>query len=71
MRVAYDAAMQEVSIDVDGTPAPFELDLEDGTWRSDADGLEEAEFPLVAEVNGKRYELYSDGTLNEEELAGS
>ena len=28
----------------------------------------EAEFPLIAEVGGKRYEVYSDGSFGEEEL---
>jgi hypothetical protein len=29
---------------------------------------EEAAFPLIATVDGKRYELYSDGTFDEAEL---
>ncbi len=59
--------MHTVSIDISGTPVTFDLDLDEETWESDAD-LEEADFPLVTDVNGKRYELYSDGTLNEVEL---
>jgi len=30
--------------------------------------LQEGEFPLLASAGGKRYELYSDGTLDEVEL---
>jgi hypothetical protein len=59
--------METVSLDVAGTSATFELDFDDHTWRSDAT-LAEGEFPLVVEVSGKRYELYSDGTFGEEEL---
>ncbi len=60
--------MPNVSIDIAGAPAIFSLDLDDGIWKSER-SLDEADFPLVAELNGKRYELYSDGTLDEEELA--
>jgi hypothetical protein len=60
--------MHTVSIDVDGLPATFELNFEDATWQHDGE-IDEAEFPLITIVNGKRYELYSDGTLSEEELA--
>jgi hypothetical protein len=59
--------METVSLDVAGTIATFELDFTGDTWRSDAT-LTEAEFPLVTELAGKRYELYSDGTFGEEEL---
>jgi hypothetical protein len=59
--------METVSLDVAGTGATFELDFDAETWRSDAT-LAEGEFPLIAEVSGKRYELYSDGTFAEEEL---
>jgi hypothetical protein len=39
------------------------------TWRwSSASHLTEGDFPLIAVVEGKRYELYSDGTLAEVEL---
>jgi hypothetical protein len=58
--------MDTISIVIAGEPQSFEVDLGDGTWTSDAD-LEEADFPLVAELDGQRYELYSDGTLAEEE----
>jgi hypothetical protein len=60
--------MHTVSIEIDGTNEPFELDLGHGTWHSDAEGVDEAEYPLVTELDGKRYELYSDGTFSEQEL---
>jgi hypothetical protein len=60
--------MHIVSIDVDGTPEAFELDLGHGTWHSDAESVDEAEYPLVTVLDGKRYELYSDGTFSEQEL---
>ncbi len=47
--------------------ATFSIDLDSHTWKTSNEQPEGA-FPFVAEVNGKRYELYSDGTLNEEEL---
>jgi hypothetical protein len=59
--------MHDVSIDISGAPVTFDLDLDEETWQSAAD-FAEADFPLVAEVNDKRYELYSDGMLDEVEL---
>jgi hypothetical protein len=59
--------METVTLDVAGTPAAFELDFETDTWHSETTFAEGA-FPVIAEVAGKRYELYSDGTLGEEEL---
>ena len=58
--------MHATSIEIDGTLQPFQLDFDKGEWHSDEE-IDEAEFPLIAEVDGKRYELYSDGTFNEEE----
>jgi hypothetical protein len=62
--------METVSIEIAGQPHSFEVDLGNGTWTSSSDAdLEEADFPLIAEIDGERYELYSDGTLAEEELS--
>jgi hypothetical protein len=62
--------MDTISIVIAGEPHNFEIDLGNGTWTSAADGteLDEADFPLIAEIDDQRYELYSDGTLAEEEL---
>jgi hypothetical protein len=59
--------MRTVSIDVAGAAEAFELDFDERRWQS-ARTLSENLFPLVAEVDGKRYELYSDNTFAEEEL---
>ena len=42
----------------------FRLDWKHRRWHS-LEELEEADFPLVTDVEGKRYELYSDGTFDE------
>jgi hypothetical protein len=55
-----------VHIDVEGRKIPFRLDWEDRRWES-LEEQKEGDFPLVAEVNGKRYELYSDETFAEVE----
>jgi len=44
----------------------FRLDWKHRRWHS-LEELEEADFPLVTDVEGKRYELYSDGTFAEVE----
>ena len=44
----------------------FRLDWNHWRWHS-FEQLEEADFPLIAFVEGKRYELYSDGTFDEVE----
>lgn len=49
-----------------GIEQAFELDWDTGRWHSASDPPE-GDFPFVAEVRGKRYELYSDGTFNEQE----
>ncbi|MGP6157643.1 MAG: hypothetical protein ACLPYS_09110 [Vulcanimicrobiaceae bacterium] len=46
----------------------FVLDWDALRWQS-ATSFEEGAFPFVAEVRGKRYELYSDGGFDEEENA--
>jgi len=59
--------MHEISIRIAGEPQTFQLDFENHVWHSVRE-LPEGEFPLVAEVARKRYELYSDRTFAEEEL---
>jgi hypothetical protein len=45
----------------------FDLDFGTHRWSGET-GLPEGEFPLTAELDGLRYELYSDGTFAEVEL---
>lgn len=49
-----------------GEPRPVEMDFEQRRWWAER-GFAEGDFPLIATVRGKRYELYSDGTFDEEE----
>jgi hypothetical protein len=58
---------QTVLIVVEGETRPLDLDFANKTWTAERE-IEEAAFPLIAELNGRRYALYSDGTFNEEEL---
>jgi hypothetical protein len=58
-----------VSILVGNRLVPFRLDWVHERWHS-LEELEESDFPLIADVEGKRYELYSDGHFGEEELDG-
>jgi hypothetical protein len=55
-----------VEISVGAQKIPFRLDENHRRWHS-LEELEEADFPLVATVAGKRYELYSDGSYAEVE----
>lgn len=55
-----------VEIEVEGRNVPFRLDWEDRCWQS-LEEHNESDFPLIAEVNGKRYELYSNETFAEVE----
>jgi hypothetical protein len=50
-----------------GESSTFTLDWNEMTW-TNAAKLEEELFPFVAEIDGKRYELYSDGRFDEEEI---
>ena len=61
---------ETAQITVDDVPVPFEMDFGTKKWTADRE-IEEAAFPLIAELSGKRYELYSDGTFDEEELEDS
>ena len=55
-----------VQIEVEGRKLPFRLDWEKGRWHS-LHEQKEGDFPLIAVIDGKRYELYSDGTIAEVE----
>jgi hypothetical protein len=57
----------DVQIEVSGGVATFAMDEQQGSWRC-ARELRQGDFPLIRVVNGKRYELYSDGTFAEVEL---
>lgn len=55
-----------VQIEVEGRIVTFTLDGEHKRWRC----LEEQrqwDFPLITMIDGKRYELYSDGKFAEVE----
>ncbi len=55
-----------VEINLGGQMVPFRLDEQHRRWHS-LEEPEEADFPLVTKIAGKRYELYSDGTYAEVE----
>jgi len=55
-----------IQITVEGRNIMFRLDWKHRRWHS-LDAPQEADFPLIKVVDGKRYELYSDGTLDEVE----
>jgi len=55
-----------VQIPVDARSIPFTLIPEKGRWHS-MEEHKESVFPLVTRIDGKRYELYSDGTFAEVE----
>ncbi len=50
----------------------FDLDAETEQWTiddpDDLDVFDEGDFPLIGTLDGKRYELYSDGTFAEVEF---
>ncbi len=64
--------MDRVSIPFESKTIAFDLDQTAKHWHPiDAthdEVLDLGDFPLIAEVGGKRYELYDDGTFAEEEL---
>ncbi len=55
-----------VQIKVEGRMIPFRLDLKHWRWHS-LEEPKEGDFPLITIADGKRYELYSDGTFAEVE----
>jgi hypothetical protein len=57
---------RSVTLEVGETPYSFALDFDTMRWERDeraGDRLPEGDFPLVAQVEGERFELYSDGTF--------
>lgn len=60
-----------LTVAVAGRSLEFSIDANTGKWTpgdTSANAVEEAEFPLIGYAEGKRYELYSDGTFAEVEL---
>jgi hypothetical protein len=64
--------LKAVIVELQGQRLEFTLDCDTRKWApvdASARGhLPEGEFPLVAFGEGKRYELYSDGSFDEVEL---
>jgi hypothetical protein len=62
----------KVFVELQGQRLEFTLDNNTRKWApvepATNDLLQEGEFPLVALTDGKRYELYSDGSFDEVEL---
>ena len=59
---------QTVEATAGGLAATFTLDWYNRRWTSTVEH-EIADYPFIAEVDGKRYELYGDGTFDEEEIS--
>jgi hypothetical protein len=55
-----------IEIRIQDKAAHFTLHRDSAQWDS-PDDVTEADFPLIAHLNSKRYELYSDGTFSEVE----
>jgi hypothetical protein len=56
------------TVDVRAGDVALSADLDFDSWRwTSATGEPEGDFPLAVHVEGKRYELYSDGTFAEVE----
>jgi hypothetical protein len=64
--------IRHVSVESQGLRIAFQLDDETHKWvlvePIHNAQLEEADFPLIGLAEGKRYELFSDGTFAEAEL---
>ena len=64
--------MKIVVVELQGQHLAFTLDSSMRKWvpvePATSELLHEGEFPLVASADGKRYELYSDGSFDEVEL---
>ncbi len=56
----------DVQIELGRQVFMFAMDEQTSRWRC-AREIPEGDFPLIHVVNGKRYELYSDGTFGEVE----
>lgn len=55
-----------IQMEVEDRNVPFVLDWDNWCWESSED-LMESDFPLIIEVDNKRYELFSDETFAEVE----
>ena len=55
-----------VNSEVGGRPVVFRLDWKQSRWHA-LESLDEGVFPLIAVVDERRYELYSDGSFAEVE----
>jgi hypothetical protein len=60
------ANLETVEASSGGSTESFELNWDEKTWTRKTP-LNEGEFPYIAEIRSKRYELYDDGTFDEEE----
>jgi len=58
--------VERVQVTID--EKPVDVDLDRSTMRWSPDVFDEGDFPVTAMADGKRYELYSDGTFAEVEL---
>jgi len=56
-----------VLIEISDEQIPLQLDFTNQLWSAERI-FEEADFPLIARYDAKRYEIYSDGTFAEVEL---
>ena len=54
-----------------GVDFKVELDFRSSRWSSSASAPHEGQFPFVAYLNAKRYEIYSDRTFAEVEVDGT
>lgn len=68
-RGGYNARVRKiVEAQSGGITLRADLDFELGRWSLVAEPLpQEGDFPFITEVDGKRYELYSDETFDEVE----
>jgi hypothetical protein len=60
-----------LTVAVAGRSLEFSIDANTRKWTpgdTSANAVEEGEFPLIGYAEGKRYELYSDGSFAEVEL---
>lgn len=55
-----------INVEIDNAAVPFALDFGTSHWTASPE-LPESYFPIIAHHEGKRFELYSDGTFAEVE----
>jgi len=54
-------------VQLDGQEYPIVMDFETSTWKTER-SFDEGDFPFIVATQGKRFEIYSDGTFAEEEM---